>query len=46
MLIHIFGVTAFTELCFSTVVPNLWYAYPWRYAAVRLGVRENIGKAI
>jgi hypothetical protein len=24
-----------------TVVPNLWYAYPWGYAADRLGVSEN-----
>jgi hypothetical protein len=23
------------------VVPNLWYAYPWGYAADRLWVREN-----
>jgi hypothetical protein len=23
------------------VFPNLWYPYPWGYAANRLGVREN-----
>jgi hypothetical protein len=26
---------------FRTVVPNLWYAYPWGYAVERLGVYEN-----
>jgi hypothetical protein len=24
-----------------SVVPNLWYTYPWWYAADLLGVREN-----
>jgi hypothetical protein len=24
-----------------TVVPNLWYTYPWGYASDRLEVREN-----
>jgi hypothetical protein len=25
----------------KAVVPNLWYAYSWGYAADRLGVHEN-----
>jgi hypothetical protein len=26
---------------YRPVVPNLWYAYSWEYAADRLGVPEN-----
>jgi hypothetical protein len=30
-----------------SVDPNLWYAYPWGYAADRLEVRENnIGNGV
>jgi hypothetical protein len=25
----------------NAIDPDLWYTYPWGYAADRLGVREN-----
>jgi hypothetical protein len=29
------------KLATRPVVPNLWYSYPWGYAADRLRVRKN-----
>jgi hypothetical protein len=43
-LIKLYGLQEF-QVNFTdrstVVVPNLWYAYSWGYAADRLGVREN-----
>jgi hypothetical protein len=39
--LEVFMHLLFIVLHSRAVVPNLWYAYPWRYAADRLGVCEN-----
>jgi hypothetical protein len=30
----------------ETVVPNLWYAFPWRYAKTILVMAENKGRGV